>query len=1210
MFGLSNNKTTTGWLFIFLSALSALIFAAFGMAYLSYQNQSANEMRQLDQLSQNFALQLNQNINNRKDTLERFASNLIQDNQLLSDAQLQNSLDSRIRLHDYFGGGLAILNQQGEIIRHSPAQSERVGESFANKPFFRVLNQSLRTYTSPPSFDKQLNQMVIYIITPISDKTGQPIAYLLGIMSLQGDLVSNIKPNLRNGGDYSIYDLDNHLVIYSSEKSLAMQSMTANDNPLLSLILSGRFTGALGNAFNDQKLYSAYQLEDLPWLVILTIDNLPARQTAIQQFLNLLVLLAVFLSFAMMLYRWRLKQQLVPIRALSEALLTLKNERNEIHPITLQSASELDAVSKLQTLFNDLAAHNQEAFEVIRQQARQAEQDNTDTQEFLSRISQELRTPLNSVVGLSALQMQDSHLTEQALERTYHTHFAGLLMLNLINDVLDDRYSRKHPISIERTQFKLDQVIEQLAIMFTSSNLEKKNQLLFNVNPSAPNYLIGDPLRLTQLLSNLISNSIKFTRGGTIELVIDLVHQRNESQIKLNFCVRDSGAGIEQQKLSALMQNLKNGHYNQFNYRNSHGLGLVISERLLLLMGGDALQIRSEVGGGTEVCFSLEFQTAHINQQKTLFKCLNPTCRALIIEQSQASGDILSRTLKAWGFIVEKITANRPIMSELDTKFADDKTYDVIFMESLSEQQRTNILLKDIQRFLEQHIELNQPMPKLVCLSNLMLRQPIQEVKGVAYLALPFSRSALFNTLNQIAVNKQENIYPLNQTKTIRFNQQNILVVEDNQLNAEFISQILQNINLHTHHAETGQQAIELLKNETFDLVLMDLQMPGLNGFETTKRIREFNIKIPIIALTAAAMPADKEKALKFGMNAYLTKPIDDEQLKSTLSEYLLFDRVTAAIDAVPIKQLNAPKQPSILIAETLASNASLLSDVLQADYLVESTLTGEQVLQIARSDKRPDVLLLDINMPNIDGLTLCKKLKEDEQTKHISIILLCDAEQAIDVEKGLRLGALDYLFRPYSLPIVHSRIRNHLALKIKTEMLEQLSDIDSLTKLPNRRQFEETLFKESKRLARSEKMLGIILIDMDSFKAYNEHYGHGLGDECLHKVAHAMNNILRRPADMLARYAGEEFVALLPETDLIGTQKVAEQFCQVVRDLHIPHEHSKVASELTVSLGYSAAFIQTPQDANNLLQRTDKFLYHAKALGRNRIFGPIDGGG
>jgi diguanylate cyclase (GGDEF)-like protein len=217
-------------------------------------------------------------------------------------------------------------------------------------------------------------------------------------------------------------------------------------------------------------------------------------------------------------------------------------------------------------------------------------------------------------------------------------------------------------------------------------------------------------------------------------------------------------------------------------------------------------------------------------------------------------------------------------------------------------------------------------------------------------------------------------------------------------------------------------------------------------------------------------------------------------------------------------------------------------------------------------------------------------------------VIFVTALDSETDEAKGFEVWAVDFIAKPFKIPVVMARVKNHLKLKQRTDMLEEMSHIDGLTQVPNRRQLDETLPKELARLHRDQASMGLMMIDIDHFKPYNDHYGHGRGDEALEKVASVMQSALKRPGDLLARYGGEEFVALLPETDAAGARKVGEQLRAAVEAAGLAHGYSPVADHVTISLGGIAGRVDEVTSPQAWLEQADQALYEAKDQGRNRV--------
>ncbi len=294
-------------------------------------------------------------------------------------------------------------------------------------------------------------------------------------------------------------------------------------------------------------------------------------------------------------------------------------------------------------------------------------------------------------------------------------------------------------------------------------------------------------------------------------------------------------------------------------------------------------------------------------------------------------------------------------------------------------------------------------------------------------------------------------------------------------------------------------------------------------------------------------------------------------------------------------------RKQRVLIVEDVRLNAQILVNVLQEEYDVAVAYNGIEALEMIK-EQMPDLILLDIIMPEMDGYAVCEQLQSDPKTRDIPILFLTALEGDQNEAYGLELGAMDYIRKPFNMPIVRAKIRNHLELKRYKDLLKRDSRIDGLTRVPNRRRFDEAFLEERLRAKRSKTPLSVLMIDLDLFKSYNDTYGHLQGDDVLKLVAKTLYRNLQRPGDLLARWGGEEFVALLPETDRDGAKNVAEKLRVAVAQLEIEHESSAVAPFVTISVGVATSLLEKPKTYDKLLHWADEAVYRAKHLGRNRV--------
>ncbi|MCG8639771.1 MAG: diguanylate cyclase [Desulfobacterales bacterium] len=298
---------------------------------------------------------------------------------------------------------------------------------------------------------------------------------------------------------------------------------------------------------------------------------------------------------------------------------------------------------------------------------------------------------------------------------------------------------------------------------------------------------------------------------------------------------------------------------------------------------------------------------------------------------------------------------------------------------------------------------------------------------------------------------------------------------------------------------------------------------------------------------------------------------------------------------------METPK-PKILIIDDSVENIRILMETLKSDYNIVPARNGETAIAKALS-ARPDLILLDIIMPEMDGYEVCQRLKADEQTQNIPVIFITAKTDVMDETKAFSIGAVDYITKPFIPIVVKARVKSQIDLKQKNDLLEHLVAVDGLTGLNNRRKFDEVYPLEWFRAKRNHSSLSLIMIDIDQFKEFNDCYGHAGGDDCLRLVAAELQHNVARAGDFLARYGGEEFVVLLSDTDHQGVKSVAANLKEKIKALKIPHCRSTVSDYVTISLGVATTKPSArTHTALSFLKAADKRLYKAKSGGRNQL--------
>lgn len=295
-------------------------------------------------------------------------------------------------------------------------------------------------------------------------------------------------------------------------------------------------------------------------------------------------------------------------------------------------------------------------------------------------------------------------------------------------------------------------------------------------------------------------------------------------------------------------------------------------------------------------------------------------------------------------------------------------------------------------------------------------------------------------------------------------------------------------------------------------------------------------------------------------------------------------------------------KKFTVLVVDDEPNNLEVLGQLLSTEYRVLVAANAENGLAIALS-QRPDLILLDVVMPNMGGYEICAKLKAEEVTRDIPIIFVTAISDPDYENKGFIVGGVDYVIKPINPITLRARVKTHIELKHKTDLLKSMATLDGLTGIANRRRLDEFLEQEWRRAIRGRsKYLSLIILDIDYFKDYNDYYGHQEGDHCLQQIAAMFQKILERATDLVARYGGEEFCFVMPETSLEGCIYLAKKIQQGINELAIPHAKSKILSIVSVSMGLATIIPSINNSYNDLLMLADQRLYSAKQHGRNRF--------
>lgn len=931
--------------------------------------------------------------------------------------------------------------------------------------------------------------------------------------------------------------------------------------------------------------------------------------------------------------------------------------------------------------------------------------------QFAATVSHEVRTPLNGVVGMLDM-LRDTKLTphqQECLEVAWNSSRA---LTDMINDILDFSKMEAGKFEIEESDFDLHKVLDEVFALFVRQAQQKGVQLGYHIAPNVPDWVHGDPLRLRQVLLNLIGNAIKFTESGEVSVRITDSFE-GVDRLALRFEVSDTGIGMTSDVVNHVFDLFTQADKSTSRKFGGTGLGLAISKQLVELMNGK-IGVSSRLGEGSTFWFTVRCAPGAPVLEESDDTILAGK-RALVVDESEIVRDFVHQVLGDCAMEVNAVDSGVSAVEALKTADRNGRPFELVIMDAATTDDHGGDLGMRIRGGNW------SGAPAILTLDLYSSPNSVKVLGSSTVLGKPLSREKLVAVSKKMLKDRvPARPHPAEQADTNKPLAPTILVAEDNRTNQLVVSSMLSVAGFNCEIASNGRDAVEKARSGQFDLILMDCTMPEMDGYEATSHIRNSEATsgkhIPIIALTANAQRGDADKCRAAGMDDYIAKPITMVELRQKIDHWLGHSGKPKMIQMSMLAAMGVPEvndtpvdkavfenlrsvlgpaldlalrqfledtpqylrrleesvtsgdaRAALTIAHTIKGSCSNLGVVHMAQLtrdvedalgspspstarpliphlrhaydraakVLSSELQGGQPTEVSylrtstrilvvdddRSTRssiryvlenngfevfeasdgeealatvsriRPDVILMDGSMPNMDGFTACEHLQQSPETKQIPVLIITALEDKISIERAFSAGASDYIPKPIHYRVLSERVRKTVDSAHAERRIREWENNDPLTGLPNRPMFFQRLQELLESTTTKGDSVFVLYLDIDRFKNVNDSYGVGVGDKLLVAVSKRILHEIRG-AECVGRLGGDVFGVLL------SNQRSASEVSSLARNLGavLTRRFQIDGHDIVINASIGvAAFPRDASDESTLLKNADTAMTRAK---------------